>query len=72
MGYCGPSNYSGIDRGSGCILSCLIGLQDGEVRQETFGLKSVGVKCFSDKYIWGHGGFKVIVDGVYGVFFMEN
>ena len=28
--------------------------------------------CFSEKYSRGYGGFKLIIDGVYGVFIVEN
>ena len=29
MVYSGPGNFRGIDRGSGFLLVCLIGFQDG-------------------------------------------
>ena len=32
----------------------------------------VGEMCFIENYRRGHGFFKVIIYGVYGVFFIEN
>ena len=62
----------GTNKGNGCVLGCLSGFQYGEVRQGNFGWNSVGGWCFSENYIRGHECFKVIVDVVYGVFFVDN
>ena len=72
VGYCAVGNCNGIDRRIGCVLGCLSGLQYGEVRHGNVGRNNVGGRCFSEKGNRGHGGFKVIVDGVYGLFVMEN
>ena len=67
-----PGNCSGIGSGSGCVLGCFNGLQDQEFRQGYFGLNSVGGRCFGEKGSRSHGVFKVIVDGVDGVFVIEK
>ena len=69
VGYCGPGNCISIVKVSGFIMGCWSGLQDGKVMLG----ESLLVGCvFSEKYSMGHVSFKVIKDGVYVVFAIDN
>ena len=72
VGYCSQVNCSGIVQGCGSFLGCWRGLQERKVILANVGSKCIFGIVFSEKYSRGHGSFKVIIDGIYGVFIIDN
>ena len=66
VGNCVPENCSVIVKGIGSLLSYWSGFQYGKFRQVNVGL------CFGENNSRCQGGFKVIIDVVYGFFIIDN
>ena len=56
----------------GFLLGSLNVFQYRGFIQGNFGWNFVGGICFSEKYSRVHGGFKLIIYKIYGVFIIEN